>query len=229
MISLRLPCGESRDIMNASVLDLNNSVQSVDLARSNYSFPERKQSQQTRYQLIRPSEPIPNSTELFWESINESRRKRVSLLNVDYNGYIFSGVYQYLFNAINSSFYPFLTEDLNSSYTVAMRKLDSLRQHIEKIENTTDLPAKEAVEDAKSFIETNLRRYGMVIPKIRTISGGEINFYWDNNEVILDVAIFGDGTFSYYSKVKSDNLECCDDKGIFELLPEILLEKLRVK
>jgi hypothetical protein len=111
---------------------------------------------------------------------------------------------------------------------------------LSKVDGFTDLsvgwdgfdanpPTLQAIHDAKFFIDNNIRKLGLVMPIIRAITDGEINLFWDLRDIILDVAIFGDGNFSYYSNLKKLNEENYDDLPINESLPYEYIEMLKVK
>jgi hypothetical protein len=137
---------------------------------------------------------------------------------------------KYMVKHSNSSTYSIIANgDIHNLYIGARSKLDNLMQDITNKGHSDDAPTLDAAIDAEHFIENNLRMEGLVSPKIRAISGGEINFYWDTVNILLDVAICGDKTFSYYSKIKDGGNEICADSPINDKLPKVILEGLKVK
>ncbi|MGN7971460.1 hypothetical protein [Serratia sp. 22264] len=137
---------------------------------------------------------------------------------------------RYMVKHSNNSTYSIIANgDIHNLYIGARKKLDNLMQDITSKGHFDDGPTLDAAIDAEHFIENNLRMEGLVSPKIRAISGGEINFYWDTVNILLDVAICGDKTFSYYSKIKGSGNEICADSPINNKLPAVILEELKVK
>lgn len=86
-----------------------------------------------------------------------------------------------------------------------------------------------AVRDAHFFFENNFRKNGLSVPSAKLIDGREVNLVIDNEDLTLDVAIFGDHDFSYYVKFKDSSLEFWDDLHITESLPSRVYDLLRLK
>lgn len=42
------------------------------------------------------------------------------------------------------------------------------------------------------------------IPSLNLAEDGEINFFWSDPELYLDLGFYGDGTYSYYAKTRTD-------------------------
>lgn len=86
----------------------------------------------------------------------------------------------------------------------------------------------QAIEDANFFALNNIRRFGLSFPLIRVIPDGEVNFLWNTERVVLDVAIFGDKTFSFYSKDNESGVEHYEDRSISGYIDEPILKLLRL-
>lgn len=84
-----------------------------------------------------------------------------------------------------------------------------------KIKNheMVEAPSEKTVQDALYFVDNVLKKQGIVCSLIRPVSDGEINFFWDNDSFILDVALYGDDKYYYYFENKSSknkySLEQC--------------------
>ncbi|MBL5905958.1 hypothetical protein [Serratia fonticola] len=230
MNNMTLACKSSGNSANVLIRDLSYNNQSFDLVHACGHYLKQDSNRDARNPFVVLNyEFMTDYFKISLDSGNKSSLERIKYLNLSHQHLFSSNERKYILNSFNGLFYSlFGNEEVSSPYNAAIRKLDGLRQHVNEVEDV-DLPTNEAIEDARSFIENNLRKHGLVIPKIRAISGGEINFYWDNSEAILDVAILGDGTFSFYSKVKDSKLEFCDDKKIIESLPEAITDKLKVR
>jgi hypothetical protein len=84
-------------------------------------------------------------------------------------------------------------------------------------------PSKEAVDEAEKFI-ISLSKYNISEPSISLASDGEINFYWKNNDFLLDLGFFGEGVYSYYAKKSSGEEYIQDDIKIDAPLPKTIIK-----
>ena len=86
-----------------------------------------------------------------------------------------------------------------------------------------------AVRDALFFFENNFRKHGLSFPHVKLIDEKEINLVIDNESLVLDVALFGDHSFSYYVKFKDSDVEHWEDLHITDSLPPRVYDLLRLK
>lgn len=113
--------------------------------------------------------------------------------------------------------------------------LEQYSQLVEKISAFADVaddelrPSSKAINDASFFIEYHFRRLGLLYPSVRLIKDGEINFLIDNEKLTLDVAIFGDNTFSYYALLKDSGQEMWMDLDINDAFPLAVYSSLKIK
>lgn len=84
----------------------------------------------------------------------------------------------------------------------------------------------QAIKDAIRFAQ-NLDFNNIHIPYISLATDGEVNFWWDLKTIKLDLGFYGDGTYSYYAKLKNGKEFFGDDEDSNSTLPLKILEKLK--
>ncbi|MBK0089444.1 hypothetical protein [Erwinia sp. S59] len=87
--------------------------------------------------------------------------------------------------------------------------------------------SEQASEDARYFLKANIARFNLIAPTVMPIPNNEVNLNWDHKEFYLDMAIVGDGTYSFYIKDKLSGEERFDDLALWDRLPSFLVEKLK--
>ncbi|MFJ3457038.1 hypothetical protein ACIPMZ_08690 [Scandinavium goeteborgense] len=75
-------------------------------------------------------------------------------------------------------------------------------------------PNIEAINEAKEILINVIEKYSLAAPKIRAVADGEVNFYWNTDGYLIDMAFFGEGEYSYYYKNKLNGEEEYDDVSI---------------
>lgn len=75
-------------------------------------------------------------------------------------------------------------------------------------------PSIETINEAKYIILEIIEKNSLSAPKIRPVADGEINFYWNTDGYLIDMAFFGEGVYSYYYKNKLNGEEEYDDVSI---------------
>ncbi|MBM7356722.1 hypothetical protein [Lelliottia amnigena] len=75
-------------------------------------------------------------------------------------------------------------------------------------------PNSEAINEAKYIIMEIIEKKSLTAPIIRAVADGEINFYWNTDGYLIDMAFFGEGAYSYYYKNKLNGEEEYDDVSI---------------
>lgn len=75
-------------------------------------------------------------------------------------------------------------------------------------------PNNEAINEAKYIIMEIIEKKSLTAPIIRAVADGEINFYWNTDGYLIDMAFFGEGAYSYYYKNKLNGEEEYDDVSI---------------
>lgn len=87
---------------------------------------------------------------------------------------------------------------------------------------------KRAIEDAQKFMynREHLDICHPCVPNISWSNDGELNFWWDDAEIYVDLGFYGDGTYSLYAKA-GDKEWVIDDAPADETLPGEILEYLR--
>ena len=75
-------------------------------------------------------------------------------------------------------------------------------------------PSSDAINEAKYIITEVIEKKTLTAPKIRAVADGEINFYWNTDGYLIDMAFFGEGVYSYYYKNKLNGEEEYDDVSI---------------
>lgn len=75
-------------------------------------------------------------------------------------------------------------------------------------------PNNEAINEAKYIIMEIIEKKSLTAPIIRAVADGEVNFYWNTDGYLIDMAFFGEGAYSYYYKNKLNGEEEYDDVSI---------------
>lgn len=87
-------------------------------------------------------------------------------------------------------------------------------------------PHVEAINEAKNILINVIEKYSLAAPKIRAVADGEVNFYWNTDGYLIDMAFFGEGEYAYYYKNKLNGEEeyddVCIDKGFSTKMRELL-------
>lgn len=129
----------------------------------------------------------------------------------------YQGLYSYLVKSITSS----------KAHDNMIRRLESLRSLIDGWAGDESLaPSGKAIDEAKFILLHYIHNKSLKQPKIRAISDGEVNFYWDNDGFLIDMAFFGEGEYSYYYKNKVNGEEVYDDVSIDKGLSQKIIALL---
>lgn len=75
-------------------------------------------------------------------------------------------------------------------------------------------PNQVAIIEAKDVLLNVILENCLVTPKIRAVADGEVNFFWNTDGYLIDMAFFGEGAYSYYYKNKLNGEEEYDDISI---------------
>jgi hypothetical protein len=116
-------------------------------------------------------------------------------------------------NIIKSDIYSFLDKEIESF-------------NILEFSDNENRISKQATEEARFFLRENITKLRLSPPKVKAIPLSEINLNWNKNDFHLDMAIVGDGTYSFYMKDKITGEEFCYDLEIKDQLPGFIVEKL---
>lgn len=84
----------------------------------------------------------------------------------------------------------------------------------------------QTIKDAIVFAN-NLDFNDIHIPYISLARDGEVNFWWDTETIKLDLGFYGDGTYSYYAKLKNGQKFFGDDEDLKSKLSLEILETLK--
>jgi hypothetical protein len=87
--------------------------------------------------------------------------------------------------------------------------------------------SQKAVDDAEAFARQLFGFPDMEMPNIGLAADGEINFYWKNGDIALDLGFFGDGTYSYFAEGSDGQSYSGDNILVDEKLPDVLLNRLK--
>lgn len=85
---------------------------------------------------------------------------------------------------------------------------------------------RRALEDAEAFLRSH-EWEDLLLPIISLAEDGEINFYWSNENLYLDLGFFGDKTYSYYARLSDDTRYMKDDVPFDQSLPPHILDMLK--
>lgn len=89
-------------------------------------------------------------------------------------------------------------------------------------------PSPRTVMDAQKLAR-NIFSKKIVFPIISLSDDGEISFYWDRKEYILDIGVFGDGNYSYYFKDTLGNELFADDVPIEYISQDQVIGMIEIK
>ena len=87
-------------------------------------------------------------------------------------------------------------------------------------------PADRAFADAELFVSA-WPSVELQIPDIGLADDGEVNFLWKGPELHVDLGFYGDGTFSYFARVRDGIRHADDDVAAGLGLPSDLLAILK--
>ncbi len=88
-------------------------------------------------------------------------------------------------------------------------------------------PSDKAREEAEQFANS-LDLDAIHPPEIGLADDGEINFFWDVNNLYLDLGFFGNGTYSFYAKLPNGEEIIEDSALITQPLPENISYHLKI-
>lgn len=89
-------------------------------------------------------------------------------------------------------------------------------------------PKSRTVQDAQQLARDIFSKK-IVSPTISLSDDGEISFYWDEQEYILDLGVFGDGNYSYYYRDREGNELFADDESIEHILKDKVIGMIEIK
>ena len=172
------------------------------------------------------------SNEMVSRKAKENISEHVKVNQVKSDGLISSFYYEHALGNVFISNYKKLTQEINdlssahntNIYSFLEKKIRSFSME-NYFENDLFI-TQQAIDEACYFFKTNVEFHGLVPPKIQAIPTDEINFNWDRKNFHLDLAIVGDGTYSFYMKDKLTGEELCYDIGITDRLPDFIVKKL---
>lgn len=130
--------------------------------------------------------------------------------------------------------YPLIISDTNKNVLkkVNIEKVISGIRELAKYkkgwyDGIEGIPATlQTIEDAIAFAK-NLDFNYIHIPYISLARDGEVNFWWDLETIKLDLGFYGDGTYSYYAKLKNGEKFFGDDEDLKSTLPSKILDTLK--
>lgn len=108
----------------------------------------------------------------------------------------------------------------------AIAKVRKLRQYPDNWDgNGAVAPDRKAVSEAEDFMRILLSRE-LKLPYISLANDGEINFFWDDGDISLDLGFYGEGFYSYYGKDKNGKEYMADEIPCSKELPADILKLL---
>ena len=109
----------------------------------------------------------------------------------------------------------------------------TLLRHLQELEQrpeserwpAAEWPSDKAFKDARTFIYA-LPMSSIPLPHLSFADDGEINFYWGQNGIHIDLGFYGTGTYSYYACGRDEEGFYDDDVPISSGLPGAVLALL---
>lgn len=92
-----------------------------------------------------------------------------------------------------------------------------------------EAPSEKTIGDTLFFIDNILKKHGVIASKVRPVADGEINFFWNNREFTLDVALYGDDKYYYYFEDKVKKVKYSKENGLEQPLDEDALKMIKSK
>lgn len=162
--------------------------------------------------------------------ILKEQEKTVSILGM--RDILDTSLYMHITNNIRISNNKNLTKSIGNIENLSVSDIyDFLDRRISALKNNlkSDLEyeiSERATEEARYILKEYIAKLNLIAPKVKPIPSNEINLNWDYNDFYLDMAIVGDGTYSFYLKDKISGEEIFDDLELREKLPSFVVEKL---
>ncbi len=138
-----------------------------------------------------------------------------------------------------------LTSNISSEVSAVhpLHVLDVMRKDLKAIETIRELALlkdgwkgegsiaapRKVTDDAEQFARFHLKDQDIEPPFIGLDADGDITFFWKTEKVIMDLSIYGDGTFSYFAEGNNKQTFGDEDIPIETHLPEDLLKLLDTK
>ncbi|HCG6403105.1 TPA: hypothetical protein NJ169_002388 [Vibrio parahaemolyticus] len=118
--------------------------------------------------------------------------------------------------------YTSLLDEYRSNFKLNNNKeLSLIKNFYTLTESHSDVPDN-VFKDAREVLTQFILFPSIPTPRLSIIDEDEFNFYINSDELILDIAVFGDSTYSFYFKDKLNNREKWSDVGIDTSLIEIM-------
>jgi hypothetical protein len=87
-------------------------------------------------------------------------------------------------------------------------------------------PDPRSIAEAEVFAQLILAQPKILEPIISPACDGEVNFFWENQHITLDLGFYGDGYYSFYAKTEDGEEFFGDHKSIDSMLPNKIVEHL---
>lgn len=87
-------------------------------------------------------------------------------------------------------------------------------------------PSDAAISEALAFAEMLLSNQEIQEPIISPATDGEVNFFWENEHITVDLGFYGDGSYSYYAKTEDGQEFFEDHFRVDSVLSSEVLEHL---
>lgn len=87
-------------------------------------------------------------------------------------------------------------------------------------------PESRTIADAEVFAQVVLAEPAILEPIISPACDGEVNFFWENQHITLDLGFYGDGFYSFYAKTEDGEEFFGDHQSIDSMLPTKIVEHL---
>lgn len=106
-------------------------------------------------------------------------------------------------------------------------RVDLLGRHADGWKGTDSLGAsKHAVSDAKALLERLVSSGLIAQPRIGLDEDGSFGFYWQTDQFVAAMSIFGDGTYSYFAREVGGRFASNDSGSLSRPVSAELLEIL---
>ena len=124
-----------------------------------------------------------------------------------------------------------LTMDAELTRPEEQRRLLRRLRELEQVPESqrwpaADWPSSQSFADARTFIHS-LGKSPMPLPNLALADDGEINFYWGQNGIHIDLGFYGTGTYSYFARSTEEEGFYDNDVPASSGLPGKLLVMLK--
>ena len=121
-------------------------------------------------------------------------------------------------------------EEHNPIVKAAISQIEDFRSRKDGWKGPNSLgPTNCTIDNAKTFAAVVLADCNIQPPHIGLAADGEITFFWQNPDILIDLTIVGDGTYSCFAKPSIGEPFFEDEAPVTKNFPEKILSLIRLR